>query len=185
MLPEVVSEGMTLILGGARSGKSAYAVHLACLTGRSVLVVATAVAGDEEMRARIAAHRATRPSDWRIVEAPTGLGPAIEANAPCSGPIILDCVTLWVSNIMLAMPVDSSAEVVRRQVEIEIEALLATQAKLGGQWLVVSNEVGLGLVPPSPLGRMYRDMLGWANQRLAQAARRVVFMVAGLPLVVK
>jgi adenosylcobinamide kinase/adenosylcobinamide-phosphate guanylyltransferase len=99
--------------------------------------------------------------------------------------ILLDCITLLVSNVLLSLPEETPFEKVMEHVRAEIESLLAAQAHIGGQWLVVSNEVGLGVVPPYPLGRIYRDALGWANQRLAQAAERVLFMVAGIPIVVK
>lgn len=177
--------GMTLILGGARSGKSSYAEQLARETGRSALFIATAAALDDEMQVRIEKHRAARPADWRTLESQTRLGAALQAIAPTPGPAILDCVTLWVSNILLSLPENTPFETVLREVEMELEAFLAEQERIGGQWLVVSNEVGLGLVPPYPLGRIYRDALGWANQRLARAAGRVLFMVAGIPMVVK
>ncbi len=188
MLPDIPTTGLTLILGGARSGKSAYAERIARQAGRPTLYVATATALDEEMRARIRHHRAARPAAWQTIEAPQQVGEAILRTQALPQPemtVVLDCVTLWVSNVMLALPENTPAEVVGAAVATELEALLTAQSQLGGQWLVVSNEVGLGLVPPYPLGRIYRDVLGWANQRLAQAAERVLFMVAGIPMLVK
>jgi adenosylcobinamide kinase/adenosylcobinamide-phosphate guanylyltransferase len=185
MMPDLPPTGLILILGGARSGKSSFAEQIARQTGRPALFIATAAALDDEMRERIAKHRAARPAEWRTLEIQTGLGQALQAIEPPSGPVILDCVTLWVSNILLSLPETAPVETVMQQVETEVEALLAAQERIGGQWLVISNEVGLGLVPPYLLGRIYRDALGWANQRLARAAQRVLFMVAGIPMVVK
>jgi adenosylcobinamide kinase/adenosylcobinamide-phosphate guanylyltransferase len=99
--------------------------------------------------------------------------------------ILLDCITLLVSNVLLSLPQDAPLQTVMEHVREEIESLIAAQTQIGGQWLVVSNEVGLGIVPAYPLGRIYRDALGWANQRLAREAARVLFMVAGIPMVVK
>jgi adenosylcobinamide kinase/adenosylcobinamide-phosphate guanylyltransferase len=99
--------------------------------------------------------------------------------------VILDCITLLVSNILASLPENTSAEIVMNNIQIEIEGLIAAQARLGGQWLVISNEVGLGVIPPYPLGRVYRDTLGFANQALARVAKRVIFMVAGIPMVIK
>jgi adenosylcobinamide kinase/adenosylcobinamide-phosphate guanylyltransferase len=99
--------------------------------------------------------------------------------------VIVDCITLLVSNILLSLPEDAPAETVMNKVRVEMEELIDAQSRIGGQWLVVSNEVGLGLVPPYPQGRIYRDVLGWANQILAQSANRIILMVAGIPMVVK
>jgi adenosylcobinamide kinase/adenosylcobinamide-phosphate guanylyltransferase len=180
----VSASSLTLILGGARSGKSAYAERQARRSGEPVLFLATAQALDDEMQERIAQHRAARPAEWRTLEAPLDLGAALAAESH-AGVVILDCVTLLVSNRLLALPEDAPYDQAMQGVQAEIEALLAAREKLGGRWLVVSNEVGLGLVPPYPLGRMYRDALGWANQRLARAADEVLLMVAGIPMVVK
>jgi adenosylcobinamide kinase/adenosylcobinamide-phosphate guanylyltransferase len=178
---------LTLILGGARSGKSVHAEAVARASGRPVFYVATATALDDEMRERIDRHRAMRPSEWRTLEAPLKVGAALVAHAQdLSGHVVLlDCITLLVSNVLLALSEDAPAAQAMQDVEAEIEALLAARDRLEGQWLIVSNEVGLGLVPPYPLGRLFRDTLGWANQRLARAADKVVFMVSGIPMVVK
>lgn len=177
---------LILILGGARSGKSTYAEQLAReLGGPAVLYVATAQAFDAEMRARIAAHRAARPADWRTLEAPTiSAAHLAEAVGPARV-VLLDCLTLLVSNAILAAGDEPCAEVADAAVGQEVAALLAAHHAGQATWIVVSNEVGLGLVPPYPLGRIYRDALGRANQRLAAAADQVLFMVAGLPLRVK
>ncbi|MBF8284067.1 MAG: cobP [Anaerolineales bacterium] len=173
---------LTLILGGARSGKSAYAQRLAAERGNDVLYVATAEAGDDEMAARIAAHRAERPAHWRTLEAPRQVGSAIRVVAGDAGVVLIDCLTLLASNVIVPLPEPVAAEAA---LIAEVDGLLAAYAASQAQWIVISNEVGLGLVPPFPLGRAYRDALGRANQRLAAAADEVVFMVAGLPMRVK
>lgn len=183
MTVDIPSEGCTLILGGARSGKSSYAEQIARDSGQPVLFIATATAGDEEMTERIRNHRAARPAGWQTLELPLAL--ASRLSAPLPRMIIVDCITLLVTNVLLSLPEDSPSAQVMAAVQTEIDDLIAAMQRLGGAWLLVSNEVGLGLVPPYPLGRVYRDALGWANQRLARAATRVVFMVAGIPLVIK
>lgn len=185
MNPDLPERGITLILGGARSGKSSYAEKIARATGRPALYIATATALDDEMRSRIANHRAARPAEWQTLEVPLRVGEALLKLAPTQTVILLDCVTLLVSNVLLSLPEETPFENVLQQVQVEIESLLSAQHQIGGQWLVVSNEVGLGIVPAYPLGRIYRDALGWANQRLASEAARVLFMVAGIPMVVK
>ncbi len=177
---------LTLILGGARSGKSTYAEQLAAQHEGSVLYVATAQAWDENMASRIAAHRAQRPSHWRTLEAPVEVGKAI-LEAPPADVILMDCLTLLASNVIA--PLDTSDQAVAdRALKTEIDALCgaftATPAH-ATHWIIVSSEVGLGIVPAYPLGRLYRDALGRANQRLAAMADDVLFMVAGLPLTVK
>lgn len=171
---------LTLILGGARSGKSHYAEQLAAQHG-SVLFVATAEALDDEMRLRIAHHRASRPAHWRTLEAPMQVGAAI-ATQPNAEAIVLDCLTLLVSNVLLAQGSTASEAQVQAAVDAEIDALLATYLEQAAHWIVVSNEVGMGVVPATPLGRLYRDVLGRTNQRLARHASRVILMVAGLPM---
>jgi adenosylcobinamide kinase/adenosylcobinamide-phosphate guanylyltransferase len=132
---------------------------------------------------RIHKHRASRPAGWQTLELPLDLGKTL--SAPLPEVVIVDCITLLVTNVLFSLPENAPAETVQQKVQIEIEELIAAQERIGGQWLLVSNEVGLGLVPPYPLGRIYRDALGWANQRLARAAARVLFMVAGIPMVIK
>ncbi len=183
MTLEIPTNGLTLILGGARSGKSSFAEQVARESGKPVTFIATATAGDDEMAARIRQHRAARPADWQTLELPLDLGKQL--TAPLAEVVIVDCITLLVTNLLMSLPEDTPAETVLQKVQAEIEALVAAQARIGGRWLLVSNEVGLGLVPPYPLGRIYRDALGWANQRLARAAERVILMVAGIPLVIK
>ncbi len=187
-----MSRELILLLGGARSGKSAYAKRLATQLGEQVLYVATARAEDEEMRARIAAHRRTRPPAWQTLEAPTGVGEAIRSAlaAKSVAAVLLDCLTLLVSNVILkGLPAEEMHEVdqsaARERVSGEVDGLLNAFHAGNTPWIVVSNVVGWGLVPPSSLGRIYRDLLGQANQRLAAAADRVYLMVAGLPLDIK
>lgn len=178
-----VSKQLILLLGGARSGKSAYAESWARAHGRRVLYVATAQALDEEMRDRIAHHRASRPPDWRTLEAPRNVGRAIRDTVAGESfdTLVLDCVTLLASNVLLALPEDAGQSAVDAALLAEIDDLLAAYRAGDATWLVVSNEAGLGVVPPSRLGRLYRDALGRANQRLAAAADRVLLLVVGLP----
>ncbi len=175
---------LTLLLGGARSGKSAWALERARRYGGEVLFVATAVAGDEEMRLRIAAHRTERPGHWRTLEAPYRVAEAI-AGALSERPadvVILDCLTLLTSNLLLQEPAPTTEAEASAVVLAEVEALLACWRASGGHWIVISNEVGMGLVPPYPLGRLFRDVLGRANRRLAAAADETLLLVAGKPI---
>jgi len=186
----VTNPELTLILGGARAGKSAYAERLIAGYGPRVLYIATAEAKDDEMRARIQSHRAQRLSTWTTLEAPADVGAALLAAQPVADAILLDCLTLLVTNVVLAHEVEGAETCVAEEdvdaaVTAEIEALLRAQVQLGLPMVVVSNEVGMGLVPPYPLGRLYRDVLGRANQQLATAADRVFLLVAGLPMTLK
>ena len=183
MIPQIPENGLTLILGGARSGKSSFVEKIARDSGKSVLYIATAAAGDDEMAERIRNHQASRPAGWQTLECPFDIGRHLDA--PPAEVVIVDCITLLVSNILLSFPEDTPEKTVTNKVSIEVDELIGTQSRLGGQWLVVSNEVGLGLVPPYPQGRIYRDLLGRANQTLARAAERVILMVAGIPMVIK
>ncbi len=176
---------LTLILGGARSGKSDYARRLAAERGDRVLYVATAEPGDDEMAARIAAHRAERPAQWQTLEAPHHIGQALRSHLSRAAVILIDCLTLLASNVIAPLPEPVTAEAAEAALNAEVDELLAAYADSAAEWIVISNEVGLGLVPPYPLGRVYRDALGRANQRLAAAADEVLFMVAGLPMRVK
>jgi adenosylcobinamide kinase/adenosylcobinamide-phosphate guanylyltransferase len=188
-----VSQDLILILGGARGGKSGFAEEMAARMGERVLYVATAQAGDDEMRDRIAAHRDSRPSTWTTLEAPTRVGAAIRAavRVQPAEVVLLDCLTLLVSNVLLAdLPAGGDPDRVdeeraRSRVSAEIGRLLAARRATDASWIVVTNEVGWGLVPYYPLGRVYRDLLGWTNQRVAEAADRVYLLVAGLPIEVK
>jgi adenosyl cobinamide kinase/adenosyl cobinamide phosphate guanylyltransferase len=169
----VMSVNLILVIGGARSGKSRHAESLVATTKPPWTYIATAEAGDEEMAVRIKMHRERRGSGWRSVEAPRELSSALAANA--TTPVLVDCLTLWLSNLMLA-----GADVDR-----EIEHLEKALAAMKAPAVLVANEVGLGIVPEHPLGRQFRDRQGILNQRMAARANRVILMVAGLPLVVK
>ncbi|QXP88721.1 bifunctional adenosylcobinamide kinase/adenosylcobinamide-phosphate guanylyltransferase [Methylococcus capsulatus] len=165
-----------LILGGARSGKSRHAEQRARLSGLDVAYVATAVAGDAEMAARIGGHRARRPPSWPTVEEPLALAASLEANAGPGRFILVDCLTLWLSNLLA-----EGEEVFRR----ERQALLQVLPGLPGRICLVSNEVGQGIVPLNPLARRFVDEAGWLHQELAVLCDRVVWVVAGLPQVLK
>jgi adenosylcobinamide kinase/adenosylcobinamide-phosphate guanylyltransferase len=183
--------GLTLILGGARSGKSDHAEELATKLAGPVLYVATAEGLDPEMRSRIAAHQARRPPGWHTLEVPRGVGRALDCSALAAraGVILLDCLTLLVSNTILATGGPDGSEpdhgAAWEAVRAEVDSLLAAHQRLGAHMIIVSNEVGLGIVPAYSLGRIYRDCLGWANQAVARSAGSVILMVAGLPLDVR
>ena len=170
------------ILGGARSGKSHYAQELGNQAGNKVLFVATGEPLDDEMRARIEAHRKNRPRSWRTLEAPGNIGQRLEAEIGDAGTVIIDCLTLLVSNV-IGQETDSLKAV--KRVTAEIDSLIEAMDKLDTGFIIVSNEVGLGLVPENRLGRIYRDILGRANQLVARHADVVYFMTAGLPLKIK
>jgi adenosylcobinamide kinase/adenosylcobinamide-phosphate guanylyltransferase len=178
---------LILILGGARSGKSHFAENWARQHGKQVLYVATAQAHDDDMQNRITHHRAQRPTKWHTLEAPTETGNAITQHLQTTAydTILLDCVTFLAANILLNLPEDTPQQHINNAILNEIESLLTTIEESSAAWLVVSNEVGLGVVPPTVLGRHYRDALGRANQRIAQAADQVIFMIAGLPWTLK
>ena len=175
---------LLFVLGGARSGKSTFAQNFIEEKNCPALFVATAEARDDEMKARIAAHQASRSANWQTLESPLNLAENIQNTAPTPW-LLLDCLTLLVSNILLSCPEPVQETQFRQKLETEMENLLKTYRSYPGSWVIVSNEVGLGLVPPYALGRYYRDGLGWANQRIAQEADKIIFMVAGLPLLVK
>jgi len=175
------SHRLIFLLGGARSGKSRYAEEWGKEHGRSVLFVATAEALDEEMRDRISHHRQQRPDSWRTLEAPVNVGAAIQQVSGEYDTVILDCITLLAANVLLKLPDECSQEEANRHILAEVEAILNAYAQSRAMWLIVSNEVGMGVVPPTRLGRLYRDALGTANQRIAQAADEVLLFVAGLP----
>lgn len=165
------------VLGGARSGKSRFAqASLACCARVTVLV--TAQPGDADMAARIERHRAERPRGWRTVEEPLALARPLAAAAEDADAVLVDCLTLWVTNRLLHG--DTEAAVLA-----EADAVAALIARPRCAITLVSNEVGEGVHPETPLGRRFRDLLGMVNQRVAAACDRVVLMVAGLPLTVK
>ncbi|MBZ9867116.1 bifunctional adenosylcobinamide kinase/adenosylcobinamide-phosphate guanylyltransferase [Mesorhizobium sp. CA15] len=165
---------LTFILGGARSGKSSHAEGLTTANPSPWTYIATAQAYDDEMRERIALHRSRRGEGWVTVDAPLDLVGAIEA-LPTHQPVLIDCLTLWLTNHMLA----------EHDVEAECRRLKDALSRPRGPWFVVSNEVGLGIVPDNGLARRFRDAAGRLNQQVAAAADSVLMIVAGLPLKVK
>jgi adenosylcobinamide kinase/adenosylcobinamide-phosphate guanylyltransferase len=178
-----------LIIGGARSGKSHFAQELALKSGKMVLFVATAVASDEEMRHRIEEHQRTRPSTWSILEVTTHVGNEILKKIGGAQVVIIDCITLLVNNIF-SQYADQTGEhidapLVEKEVTGEISELVECVNHLDAGFIMVTNEVGTGLVPANKMGRLYRDLLGKANQLLAQQADEVYLMVAGLPVRIK
>lgn len=165
-----------LILGGARSGKSRYAETLASASGKQVVYIATGWAGDDEMSARIARHREHRPTAWLTVEEPRALGQALQAQAAPNCFIIVDCLTLWLSNLLA----DGD-----EHFDCEKAALLETLPTLPGTICLIGNEVGLGIVPVNALARRFVDEAGWLHQDLAKICERVVWITAGLPHLLK
>ena len=176
---------LTLLIGGARSGKSTYAESRAAREEGQVLYLATAEALDPEMAARIERHRQVRPEDWRTLEVPRDLTSALESLDFSPELVLLDCVTMMVSNLVLGSsedPEQPDQEAAQAAVDREMVELIEYIRRSSADWLVVTNEVGMGLVPPYPLGRIYRDLLGWANRRLARTADEVYFLTAGMAL---
>ncbi|HEY3311136.1 MAG TPA: bifunctional adenosylcobinamide kinase/adenosylcobinamide-phosphate guanylyltransferase [Anaerolineales bacterium] len=188
---------LILLLGGARSGKSSYAEQKARELGADdVLYVATSETKDDEMRLRVQKHQAARPSSWVTLEAPREVAQAIRATGTNAKIILVDCITFLVSNYLMAVsePVDDPfgppasnpfEEAIETAIRADVNALAEYAHTHDLTMLVVSNEVGLGLVPPYDLGRAYRDLLGRANQDLARQADEVYFLVAGLPMRLK
>jgi adenosylcobinamide kinase/adenosylcobinamide-phosphate guanylyltransferase len=180
---------VTLVLGGARSGKSAYAQELALGHAGPALFVATGVPVDAEMEQRIAAHRAARPESWQCVEAPTGVGEAIRAARGHFDVVLVDCFSFLVSNCLLAEESATGScpaeHVIWPRVETEVGDMLEAVRSRERPLIVVSAEVGSSVVPEYPLGRVYRDVLGRTNQQLAREADAVYLLVAGIPLAIK
>lgn len=167
--------GAHLILGGARSGKSRYAQSIAEAFDGALVFIATGEAHDAEMTARIDRHRADRGERWRTVEAPLALAEAIRASAAPDHLLLVDCLTLWTSNLMHT----------GRDIDAATAELIAALRAAPGPVLMVANEVGLGIVPDNPLARAFRDAAGHMNQAIAAACDRVTFVTAGLPIIVK
>jgi adenosylcobinamide kinase/adenosylcobinamide-phosphate guanylyltransferase len=173
-LPELDGRSLTFLLGGARSGKSAHAENLATALPAPWIYIATAQPHDSEMVERIALHRARRGAGWSAIDAPLDLAEALRT-IPDGRPVLVDCLTLWLSNHMLA----------EHDLDAGSTELAEVLAAPRGPWFVVSNEVGQGIVPDNALGRRFRDAQGRLNQRVAAVADRVLLMVAGLPMQVK
>ena len=179
---------ITLITGGARSGKSGFAERLATQSGLQVVYLATARARDAEMAERIRRHRANRPADWLTAEEPIRLGAALRAHARADRCLLIDCLTLWLNNLILAdHPDDGEVAIVEPGPTFSAERadLLDALRTLPGQTILVSNEVGMGVVPLGALNRFFVDETGRLNQAIAALAGRVVWMVAGCPVVAK
>lgn len=173
---------IVLLLGGARSGKSSRAQEMAAQTGGKVLFCATAQPLDDEMKSRIVTHKNSRPRDWDTVEIPINIAGILGKTAPDYDTVIIDCITLLVSNCLGKDPYNKKAV---QAVDDEIAALINVMKIKQSNYIMVSNEVGSGLVPDNRMGRIYRDILGQVNQRLAKAADEVYFMAAGLELRMK
>lgn len=169
---------ITLILGGARSGKSQFALKLAQKTARPVIFIATATASDKEMRQRIKLHRKNRPSHWKTIEEPRKLSFLVKRISKKTDLIIIDCMTIFISNLLLEGRSDYS-------IQNEVNSLLSAIRKSGFNSLIVSNEVGMGIVPDNPLARRFRDLAGRINQFIAAASDEAYFIVSGLPLKLK
>lgn len=174
----------TLVLGGARSGKSRYAQRLAQDGAQTVVYIATATAGDEEMAARIAHHQKTRPGSWQLVEQPRHLTKTLVEYADPKRLIIVDCLTLWASNIMFGLP-GQPADSGFSDFETASASLRAVLPDLAGDTVLVSNEVGQGVVPIGAETRRYVDEMGLLHQQLATLCDRVVLVTAGLPQIIK
>ncbi len=178
-----------LLLGGARSGKSYYAQELAKTMAQKVLFVATAEAGDEDMRRRIKNHRLARPASWRTLEASTRIGNRIKDEIKDEQLVVIDCITLLVSNIFCRYDEKQfetiEDSILEKEAQFEVDQLLNCLKKVEASFIIISNEVGMGIVPDNRMGRLYRDALGRVNQTLAQNADEVYFLAAGIPLRVK
>jgi adenosylcobinamide kinase/adenosylcobinamide-phosphate guanylyltransferase len=178
-----------LILGGARSGKSALAEQRAITSGLAVTYIATAQAGDGEMARRIAHHKHRRPVEWALAEEPLHLATALRCHATTDRLLLLDCLTLWLSNLIFAGVAAQQAEADEAidcpLLRSETDALLQCLAGLPGRVILVGNEVGLGIIPLGAINRLYVDEAGRLNQRLAALADRVTLVVAGLPIDLK
>ena len=172
---------LTLVLGGARSGKSRFAESL-CINARRVAYIATLRPEDDEMRERVARHRSERPAHWLTIEEPLDIASAADrCDAECDC-ILLDCLTIWLSNLFWCYR-GETPDALRALAARELERLVSAAARC--DCVIVSNEVGYGLVPESPVGRTFRDLQGWLNQDAARAADAVYLVVAGIPLAIK
>jgi adenosylcobinamide kinase/adenosylcobinamide-phosphate guanylyltransferase len=172
-----VNRQVILITGGARSGKSKYAEQRAAALGSPRLYVATAEAKDEEMAQRIAKHKQRRGNDWRTIEEPLALSSALLEQRGRTECALVDCLTIWLSNLLLHRNAEFAGE--------KVEQLLKTLPRLDFHVVLVTNEVGWGIVPENALARQFRDLAGWTNQQIAAAADEVILTVAGVPMIVK
>ena len=170
---------LVFVLGGCRSGKSKYALQTAeKMAAKRKFFIATCVPQDDEMKQRVARHQKQRSSTWVTIEEPLDLTRAITENSPKADVVLVDCLTLWMSNLLMQTQDEAT-------IKSKIEQLVQALSQADCPVVVVSNEVGGGIVPENPLARQFRDIAGWANQSVAACADRVVWMVAGIPLTVK
>lgn len=176
---------IVLITGGVRSGKSSFAEKLAGNIGRKVTFIATAQALDEEMTDRIAQHRANRPVHWETYEEPYKVARVIQRVGQKTEVILIDCLTVLVSNLMQDYREDTSNNNLTKNIIKQIKEIVRESLKCSATVIIVSNEVGLGLVPANPMGRFFRDILGQTNQIIGADADRVYFMTAGIPFLIK
>ena len=178
-----------LIIGGARSGKSNFAQELALKSAQPVLFVATAEAGDEEMRQRIEEHQKVRPATWSTLEATTHIGSQVLKKIGKAQTVVVDCITLLINNIFNQYSDPSGEQIdaplIEKEVMAEIGELVDCINQINANFIIVTNEVGLGLVPANRMSRLYRDLLGRANQIMAQRADEIYLMVTGTPLPIK
>jgi adenosylcobinamide kinase/adenosylcobinamide-phosphate guanylyltransferase len=174
----------TLVIGGCRSGKSSHALYLADRMGNArKIFLATCIPQDEEMQRRVSRHQAERGDGWIAVETPIFLGEAIQDIGPNADVLLVDCLTLWVSNLMMAQAEDPNTpeDFLAAGTSRLIESLRTAACPV----ILVTNEVGAGIVPDNPLARLYRDAVGKVNQRIAACADQVIWMVAGIPVKIK
>lgn len=176
---------IVLILGGARSGKSQFAETYVAAAGEKVAYIATAEARDAEMTARIAYHRKRRPPTWQTFEAPLHAEQAVRDAAKSCEAILFDCLTLYVTNLLLSSEAPKQEEARQKWILQAVEILLSQARQSQKTVVFVSNEVGMGIVPEYPLSREYRDLAGWVNQRVAQVADEVFWTIAGIPVELK
>jgi adenosylcobinamide kinase/adenosylcobinamide-phosphate guanylyltransferase len=175
---------ITFVIGGARSGKSAYATELARNSPGTIYYVATAEPSDDEMRERIMQHQIERPAEWRTLEEPIDIAERIASDVEPDSTVIVDCLTVWLGNVFHHGRDESPARL-REQASAIVERLCTAASDLQLRMIVVSNEVGTGLVPSDPVSRLYRDVLGGVNQAVADRADEVVLLVAGIPMHIK
>lgn len=176
---------LIFVSGGARSGKSTFVENWAKKNGNNILFIATAQRIDEEMDQRINDHISNRPKSWDTLEKPLNISESFSDNQKKYDTIILDCINLLSSNALLSLPENSNQAESDFAVMNQVEDILKIYKDHHATWLIVTNEVGLGLVPPYKLGRLFRDSLGRANQKIASVADEVIFMVSGIPLYLK
>lgn len=175
-----MTKELVLILGGVRSGKSNFAQRLAGMADGKVVFLATAQAGDDEMAERISRHKASRPASWHTIEEPLELARVLQTEAASADVVLIDCLTLWLNNLLIEYE-DSAEEEALKQ----MKRILDSYQRGNASYILVSGEVGMGLVPPYPMGRAFRDILGRVNQELAQRADKVFMLLAGIPLEIK